>query len=149
MTLRALSSHAIYPRAPIMCLQITGLILAYVALTCIILFAHVLVWFLMAVPRLPITFLWLVCLWLTCLLWYYTPPPFSTLPDPHLCHRYIMSHLYQKPYASSFDPILYLALFTVSDIVSRFRLRPPPIYKPLSRCLYLSSLTWSLILSLV
>jgi len=33
-----------------MCLQITGLILAYVALTCIILFAYALVWFLTAVP---------------------------------------------------------------------------------------------------
>jgi hypothetical protein len=42
-------SHTTYPRAPIMCLQIMGLILAYVALMCIILFAHALVWFLMAV----------------------------------------------------------------------------------------------------
>jgi hypothetical protein len=40
-----------------MCLQVTGLILAYIALTCIILFAHALVWFLTAVPRLLITFL--------------------------------------------------------------------------------------------
>ena len=40
-----------------MCLQITGLILAYVALTCIILFVHALVWFLTAVPQLLITFL--------------------------------------------------------------------------------------------
>jgi hypothetical protein len=40
-----------------MCLQIMGLILAYIALTCIIIFAHVLVWFLMAVLRLLITFL--------------------------------------------------------------------------------------------
>jgi len=39
-----------------MCLQIMELILAYVALTCIILFAHALVWFLMAVPWLLITF---------------------------------------------------------------------------------------------
>jgi len=52
-----LVSHATYPRAPSMCLQIMGLILAYIALTCIILFAHALVWFLMAVPRLLITFL--------------------------------------------------------------------------------------------
>ena len=57
MTSYALSSHATYPRAPIMCLQITGLILAYIALTCIVLFAHVLVWFLTAVPRLLIMFL--------------------------------------------------------------------------------------------
>ena len=42
---------------PNMCLQVTGLILAYIALTCIILFVHVLVWFLTAVPRLLITFL--------------------------------------------------------------------------------------------
>jgi hypothetical protein len=40
-----------------MCLQVMGLILAYVALTCIILFAHALVWFLMAVLWLFITFL--------------------------------------------------------------------------------------------
>jgi hypothetical protein len=35
--------HATYPRAPSMHLQIMGLILAYIALTCIILFAHALV----------------------------------------------------------------------------------------------------------
>jgi hypothetical protein len=57
VTSRDLSSHATKPRAPVMCLQITGLILAYIALTCIILFAHVLVWFLTAVPWLLITFL--------------------------------------------------------------------------------------------
>jgi len=57
MTSHALSSHATYPCAPIMCLQITGLILAYVALICIILFAHALVWFLMAMLQLLITFL--------------------------------------------------------------------------------------------
>jgi hypothetical protein len=51
------SSHAIKPRAPVMCLQITGLILTYVALMCIILFTHALVWFLMAVPQLLIMFL--------------------------------------------------------------------------------------------
>jgi len=54
---RALSSHAIDPHVAVMCLQITGLILAYIALICIILFAHALVWFLMAVPWLLITFL--------------------------------------------------------------------------------------------
>jgi hypothetical protein len=53
----ALSSHATYPRAPVMCLQIMGLILAYIALTCIILLAHVLIWFLTAVLQLLITFL--------------------------------------------------------------------------------------------
>ena len=53
----ALSSHAIDPHAPIMCLQITGLILAYITLTCIILFAHAIVWFLIAVLQLLITFL--------------------------------------------------------------------------------------------
>ena len=52
-----LSSHATNPRAPVMCLQIMGLILAYIALMCIILFAYILVWFLMAVLRLLITFL--------------------------------------------------------------------------------------------
>ena len=57
VTSRALSSHATYPCAPIMCLQIMGFIFTYIALTCIILFAHVLVWFLTAVPRLLITFL--------------------------------------------------------------------------------------------
>jgi hypothetical protein len=57
MPSRALSSHATYPHAPIMCLQIMGLILAYVTLTCIILFAHALVWFLTAVLQLLITFL--------------------------------------------------------------------------------------------
>jgi hypothetical protein len=57
VTSRAISSHATYPHAPVMCLQITGLIFAYVALTCIIVFAHIPVWFLMAVPRLLITFL--------------------------------------------------------------------------------------------
>jgi hypothetical protein len=54
---RAISSPCHLPRAPSMCLQITGFILAYVALTCIILFAHTLIWFLTAVPRLLITFL--------------------------------------------------------------------------------------------
>jgi hypothetical protein len=53
----AISSHTTYPRASSMCLQIMGLILAYIALTCIILFAHVLVWFLTAVLWLLITFL--------------------------------------------------------------------------------------------
>jgi hypothetical protein len=57
VTSRALSFSHHLSRAPSMCLQITGLIFAYVALTCIILFAHVLVWFLTAVPRLLITFL--------------------------------------------------------------------------------------------
>jgi hypothetical protein len=57
VTSHALSFPHHLPRAPSMCLQITGLILAYVALTCIILFAHALVWFLMAVLRLLITFL--------------------------------------------------------------------------------------------
>jgi hypothetical protein len=52
VTLRAFSLHL-----PNMCLQVTGLILAYIALTCIILFIHILVWFLMAVPWLLITFL--------------------------------------------------------------------------------------------
>jgi hypothetical protein len=52
-----LVSHATYPCAPSMCLQITKLILAYVALTCITLFAHALVWLLTAVPQLLITFL--------------------------------------------------------------------------------------------
>jgi len=40
-----------------MCLQIMGLFLAYVTLMCIILFAHALIWFLIAVLRLLITFL--------------------------------------------------------------------------------------------
>jgi hypothetical protein len=56
VTSYALSFPRHLPCAPSMCLQITGLILAYVALTCIILFAHALVWFLMAVLRLLITF---------------------------------------------------------------------------------------------
>jgi hypothetical protein len=67
--------------------------------------------------------------------------PFGMLSDPRLCHRYIMFHLYQKPYASFLDLILYLASYTVSPFVPSFRLRPSPIYKPLSRCLCLSSLT--------
>jgi hypothetical protein len=57
VTSRALSFPRHLPCAPSMCLQIMGFILAYVALTCIILFAHALVWFLMAVPRLLIMFL--------------------------------------------------------------------------------------------
>ena len=57
VTSRALSFPRHSPRAPSMCLQITGLILAYIALTCIILFAHALIWFLTAVLRLLITFL--------------------------------------------------------------------------------------------
>jgi len=57
VTSYALSSHATYPNAPIMCLQITELILTYVALICIVLFAHVFIWLLMAVLRLLITFL--------------------------------------------------------------------------------------------
>jgi hypothetical protein len=52
----ALSFPRHLPCAPSMCFQITGFVLAYVALTCIILFAHALVWFLTAVPRLLITF---------------------------------------------------------------------------------------------
>jgi hypothetical protein len=56
VTSRAISSSRHLPRAPGMCLQITGFILAYVALTCIILFTHILIWFLTAVPRLLITF---------------------------------------------------------------------------------------------
>jgi hypothetical protein len=57
VTSRAFSFPHHLPHAPSMCLQIMGLILAYIALTCIILFAHVLVWFLMAMPQLLITFL--------------------------------------------------------------------------------------------
>jgi hypothetical protein len=57
VTSRALSFPRHLPRAPSMCLQIMGFIFAYVALTCIILFAHILIWFLTAVPRLLITFL--------------------------------------------------------------------------------------------
>ena len=72
--------------------------------------------------------------------------PFSTIHLPHLAYlclhyRYITFHLHQRPYASFFDPILYLALFTVLDFILRFILRPFSIYKPLSRCLCLSSLT--------
>jgi len=76
---------------------------------------------------------------------YYTPSPFSTLPDPRQCHRYITFHLHQEPYASFPDPVLYLASFTVSPFIPSFRLRPSPVYKPLSRRLCLLSLTWSLI----
>jgi hypothetical protein len=57
VTSHALSFPRHLPRASNMCLQITGLILAYIALTCTILFVHVLIWFLTAVPRLLITFL--------------------------------------------------------------------------------------------
>ena len=57
VTSRALSFPRHLSRASSMCLQITGFIFAYVALTCIILFAHILVWFLTAVPWLLITFL--------------------------------------------------------------------------------------------
>jgi hypothetical protein len=57
VTLCALSFPCHLPCAPSMCLQIMGFIFAYVALMCIILFAHALVWFLTAVPRLLITFL--------------------------------------------------------------------------------------------
>jgi hypothetical protein len=79
--------------------------------------------------------------------------PFSTIHLPHLvCFLipvYVKFHLHQRPYASFFDPVLYLASFTVSPFVPSFRLRPFPVYKPLSRRLCLSSLTWSLIPSLV
>ena len=50
VTPHALSFPCHLPRALSMCLQITGFIFMYIALTCIILFAHVLVWFLTAVP---------------------------------------------------------------------------------------------------
>jgi hypothetical protein len=43
MPSHALSFYATYSHAPVMCLQIIGLILAYIALTCMILFAHVLI----------------------------------------------------------------------------------------------------------
>ena len=54
VTSRAISFSCHLPN---MCLQVMGFILAYIALTCIILFAHILVWFLTVVPRLLITFL--------------------------------------------------------------------------------------------
>ena len=57
VTSRALSFPRHLPSAPSMCLQITELILTYIALMCIILFAHALVWFLTAMLRLLITFL--------------------------------------------------------------------------------------------
>jgi hypothetical protein len=57
MTSRALSFPRHLPRAPNMCLQITELILAYITLTCIILIAYALVWFLTAVLRILIMFL--------------------------------------------------------------------------------------------
>ena len=72
--------------------------------------------------------------------------PFSTIHLPHLvCFLipvYVITfHLHQRPYASFLDPVLYLALFTVSPFVPSFRLRPPSVYKPLSRRMCLSSLT--------
>jgi len=83
--------------------------------------------------------------------------PFSTIHLPYsvcfLIPIYItdisLFHLHQKPYASFLDLVLYLASFTISPFRLSFRLRPPPVYKPLRRHLCLSSLTWSLILSLV
>ena len=51
--------------------------------------------------------------------------------------RYIMFHLHQRPYASFLDPVLYLASFTISPFIPSFRLRPSPVYKPLSRRLSL------------
>jgi len=79
--------------------------------------------------------------------------PFCTIHLPHLvCFLipiYITDtlpfHLHQKSYASFLDPVLYLASFTVSPSRLNFRLRPSPVYKPLSRRLCLSSLTWSII----
>jgi len=61
--------------------------------------------------------------------------PFSTIHLPHsvcfLIPGYIiMFHLYQRPYASFLDPVLYLASFTVSPFVPSFRLRPSPVYNP-------------------
>ena len=75
--------------------------------------------------------------------------PFSTIHLPHfvcfLIPVYVtdtsLIHLHQKPYASFLDPVLYLASFTISPFIPSFRLRPSPIYKPLSRHLCLSSLT--------
>jgi hypothetical protein len=72
--------------------------------------------------------------------------PSSTIHLPHLvCFLisiYIITfHLHQRPYASFLDPVLYLASFTVSPFIPSFRLRPSPVYKPLSRRLCLSSLT--------
>jgi hypothetical protein len=72
--------------------------------------------------------------------------PFSTIHLPHLVRFLIPAYIitfysHQKPYASFLDPILYLASFTVSPFVPSFRLRPFPVYKPLSRHLCLSSLT--------
>jgi len=61
--------------------------------------------------------------------------PFSTTHLPHSVHFlipvYVITfYLHQKPYASFLDPILYLALFTVSPFVPSFRLRPSPVYNP-------------------
>jgi hypothetical protein len=66
---------------------------------------------------------------------------FGALPNHHPCFRYITFHPHQRPYASFPNPILYLASFTISDIILRYRLRLSPIYKPLSRHLCLLSLT--------
>jgi len=72
--------------------------------------------------------------------------PFSTIHLPILVRFlipvYVITfHLHQRPYASFLDPVLYLASFTVSPFVPSFRLRPPSVYKPLSRRMCLSSLT--------
>jgi hypothetical protein len=61
--------------------------------------------------------------------------PFSTIHLPHLVRFlipvYVITfHLHQRPYASFLDPVLYLALFTVSPFVPSFRLRPSPVYNP-------------------
>jgi hypothetical protein len=74
-----------------------------------------------------------------------THPLFSTIHLPHLvCFLipvYITDtspfYLHQRPYASFLDPVLYLASFTISPFIPSFRLRPSPVYKPLSRRLSL------------
>ena len=124
-------SHATYtfPRhpnmCPVMCLAIMGLILTYLALTCTILFAQAFLWFLSAVPRLIITFLWLVHLWLTrsLLILYSFPNWYASWSLSHFWYlvSQIMFHLHHTSLWLTcftfimlpcfFNPVLYLVSF--------------------------------------
>ena len=138
VTSRALSSHATYPVHPACASKSRGL-------SSLILHSHAL----SSLPMFSFGSLWLCRGFLSRSsdsFVYDSLVPFSTIHLPHL-RRFlipvyvIMFHLHQRPYASFLDPVLYLASSTVSPFVPSFRLRPPPVYKPLSRRLCLSSLT--------
>jgi hypothetical protein len=143
VTSRALNFPCHLPRAPSMCLQITGLILTYVALTCIILFSCLVYHGCAAASYyVPLT---RSSMTHSSPFQYYTPSPFwytSWSPYTLQVHHDSSSSeaLCFFPWSRTIINFVYCSTFR-----TQLQTQTLPVYKPLSRRLCLSSLTWSLI----